>query len=625
MLYIFSFVSLVYILAVFSFCFMFSLCGAKVLGSSRFLSKVRSFLAVSLVLVLGSGFLIAVNAKPVFAADPPRTVLDSQFVWPQLSLINGKLQWNVVHTDFNSPNPDHANVTSYQTYGMDDVVIHIDNAKKVTVPSVGGWDYLAPVGSEVWETAKPVKNRTDSLAMQISTFGVKADDLDYPSRARVVTLREFSGPGDFLFTKDSIRAGKSFTNAANTLDSFDHVGEDAQKVEFKGSALSFSSWYFSHSGVYCIGFGAETVLKDKSQVVSPTGTLRIAVGDVADPATAPCDQGSGSGYVPPGKDLMDPVHNQLVDWRHADIAAYLTTYGGFRMGIHWAGTQRQDFANTILLIPDAAKETVPPPVAPYDDTFIAPAGTDFWRAPQHPANNYKGAKPTDKGIPWFGFSSEHIEDAWFERLVNWNLYAVTGIDGGAAPGDFILNGEHPDVRRGEESPIFTTRRPLPQSYQMIPRAWAHLHGSWDFTAPGIYCLHMGMSDRLADSTPVADIDVFTIVVGGEHATFDPKAMQTCKQAGVSLAYGVPQVADPIQAPRGDSPVVVKPKRPGGNSLVPTIKDGQLHVGYLVEDQAGSGKMYDPEDVLVHRTLGNNRVFTDTAVTKRYRTGKFGSR
>ncbi|MDR1634024.1 MAG: TIGR03773 family transporter-associated surface protein, partial [Bifidobacteriaceae bacterium] len=135
-------------------------------------------------------------------------------------------------------------------------------------------------------------------------------------------------------------------------------------------------------------------------------------------------------------------------------------------------------------------------------------------------------------------------------------------------------------------------------------AWAHKHTSWDFTAPGVYCLTMGMSARLADGTPVADTGVFTVVVGGD--LIDPTSMRTCEQLGVAPAVGVPAAVPPQRVTDPSAPVVVDlrytPERTVSSSLATTIDEsGRLRVDYVVEGQTGGGTAYDPDDVVLQVT------------------------
>ncbi|MDR1633353.1 MAG: choice-of-anchor M domain-containing protein, partial [Bifidobacteriaceae bacterium] len=466
-------------------------------------ASARSHRAVAAGLTAGlTAALVAfVGLPPSAASDesPRRTVVDSGFVFLDVTLTDGEFSLGFAASDEANPAAPTATTTYHD---LDDVVIRLGEEGKTTVPEIEGWQQMAPPGADYWETDRNILSVVTGLRPGFNTRNVPTSELRTTREDVVFRLTDVVAPGAWMSSTSSARAGHPFL--ADRFDSFTEGSSLAQRGDRSGQYY----WGFTQEGVYCLSFTAEARLAGQTEAtVSPPGTLRIAVGNVENPETADCD-GGGDGYVPPDVDVMDPATNHLVSVGHSDIAASYED-GQFSIGVFSAvgvnaPARYDDFANSILFLPDAAKATIPEPAAGLDYTFVADAGEQVWRAPK----SSPGAEGVAKLIPWFGYSSEYVRDADFNRLITWSLHGVTGVDGGAAPGDVIVGAEDQGVAVGG-SPIFSTKQGMPQALQMIPAAWAHKHTSWDFTAPGVYCLTMGMSARLADGTPVADTGVFT--------------------------------------------------------------------------------------------------------------------
>ncbi|MDR2565991.1 MAG: choice-of-anchor M domain-containing protein [Bifidobacteriaceae bacterium] len=548
--------------------------------------RTTSLLSISALVLGGISFL---SSTPAIADEPAaaveRAVVDSGWAFLDTTLVDGVPTLGLVRSEHSTTTNAAANPVSYD---LDEVVVRIDDSHKTVLPSddtLAGqsWREFGPAGAEVWETSSTTAfssssfPSSDFLVAGYNARGIPKSALSSGNDRVTIEVESFAGPGRWYSG-----AGSATVNTMSTsrLDSFTEGGT----VSVPAANAGRHYWDFTAAGVYCISFTATVTLASATEpVTSQPGTLRIIVGEVENWETAACGSGEEE-YVPPEIDLMDPANNWLLPNAHADVAAKLESDGS--LGLHLRSGRWWEFANTIVFMSDATEVTIPEPTATRDYTFIAPAGSTVWRLSKAPIDY----------ATWLGFSSEHISDADFERLLTWQLYGVAGIDGGAAPGEFVLGAEESLVAAGG-SPIFSTRQGMPQALQMIPAAWAHRHASWDFTAPGVYCLDMGMSGRLPDGTPVSDRQVMTVVVGGD--SLNPKSMQTCMQAGIT-ATDTPS-ANTTLALDTDAPIVLRPEstsRTLTTMLRPTVSDGTLTVDLVVEDQLSGGTAYDPNDVVI---------------------------
>ncbi|MGX6448134.1 choice-of-anchor M domain-containing protein, partial [Patulibacter sp. S7RM1-6] len=269
---------------------------------------------------------------------------------------------------------------------------------------------------------------------------------------------------------------------------------------------------------------------------------------------------------------------------HGDVAVRSTDDGGLDLGtrIDAFPTVWEDLDDTILVVSDRGKETVPAPTALQDFGLLGPVGSDVWQIPL----------ARKAGIPWFGVSSESLVDADYQRYTAWRLEGVSGLDGGQAPGEFVLW----DAANGAK-PFFSTREGTPDAVRMLARASGHWHATWSFTAPGVYCLNMSVRNRTADSgRPVEDHGVLTVVVGDE---VDPYGTKTCAEQG-ARPTGTP-AAQPVRATAGQTHVLDSEDTTTNRAfaaLTPQLQDGALDVPLVEGSDRGPGVAYDLDDAII---------------------------
>lgn len=202
---------------------------------------------------------------------------------------------------------------------------------------------------------------------------------------------------------------------------------------------------------------------------------------------------------------------------HVDVAALLDD-DGFHIQIHQSSFGRpeswHDLADSVFYVPPEAEVDLPddPQEWPYGSPGAVP-GERVWRLPS----------AQEPGVLWAGYgavvSPDHVTEA-----ISWALDGVTSSDGGPPPGDVVLFTL--EALNGQAA-MFSTRVGLPDGFRIPPGG--HGHPQWDFTAEGIYCLHMSMETTLASGEPAADRGVLTAVVGD----LDPHEVEPCDQTEVT--------------------------------------------------------------------------------------------
>ncbi|MDO8202122.1 choice-of-anchor M domain-containing protein, partial [Conexibacter sp. CPCC 205762] len=263
----------------------------------------------------------------------------------------------------------------------------------------------------------------------------------------------------------------------------------------------------------------------------------------------------------PGAYVLETAGGERV---HADLAVRSRAGDGLELGVKvdGAGARWQPLGETIVVVPERARATVPPGFE-----LLGAPGSDAWTIPLSQLD----------GVPWLGVSSESLDADRYQRYTALRLDAVAGIDGGAAPGEVVLWGA------GDGSkPFFSSRAGLPDAVRMLAGA-NHWHASWSFTAPGVYCLAFGAANRTLAGAPVGDAQLLTVVVGD---AIDPYRIDTCAQAAVA-----PGAApwEPLVAPHG-GPVAVADSESGVakhfHDLVPRLDGERLEL--LLHDGSTSG-------------------------------------
>lgn len=281
--------------------------------------------------------------------------------------------------------------------------------------------------------------------------------------------------------------------------------------------------------------------------------------------------------------------SKVLPTTHVDLAAHMVD-GQFQAGIHETHGNVDlwhDMADTVIWLPSTSRWEVPEGAA--NNPYLGDAGRSLWGIHTDPDVNER------RGTPWLGLSSEAVVDADYQRLLTLRLDGVSGLDGGMAPGDFLMWAPSAPL------PHFSTAMGLPIAYEMKPRRNGHAHAMWDFSAEGVYCVNLSLGSRLADGTPVSDRQVMTFVVGDD---VDPATVPTCESQGTIPAGDHQHTPD--AAPPGPK-VLTRRDRSFGRLTPRVADDGSLSVGMVVHTTgANAGTAHDPDDVI---------AYTDGSITK----------
>lgn len=201
----------------------------------------------------------------------------------------------------------------------------------------------------------------------------------------------------------------------------------------------------------------------------------------------------------PGQPAEDVPNGSLTDSGatvlnrgHVDIASLLE---GGRLITRVKDTTEsatpvwRDPARTVLQALPEAKTRVP---AGEQFRFLGTAGDDLWLLPE----------TQDHSLLWPGWSTEEIPETATATGFDWTL---TGIEG---PGEFAL---FTSGAFGEPKVMFNTRDGLPDTATIGRHV--HVHGSWAFSAEGVYCLAFDRSTTLTGGLRASDRFTIAVAVG----------------------------------------------------------------------------------------------------------------
>ena len=551
---------------------------------------------------LSAAATAADGAVPVVepaSAPAARTVLDEGNAFVSALLVDGE---PVIDVGWSA---DVGYGTITDRYAPDDVVVSVPRPLAITTPDDPGLAPLGPPGTELWGTSQDfptlgftgtdVVPRLNNYALprdQVARNGVAWEITDVRGGDLVSIGGPVPMPGVTMnrvwYAGHGLRSDVAWTPTTTTVSPPQNQG-----------------WLFSDLGLHCLDLRVSVTGTDGRVRTSPVVTVRVAVGNVPDAATAECgapvdpdlpvlppEGPGGPGDPDPGApdpdDLTDPRNNVLLPAAHSDLSLRpgdeelrLMVRESHGNTLNWF-----DPATLVVHVPDAAQVTVPEPTAAADSTFIAPAGSVIYRLPRVPK----------AGLSWLGVSSETFDAQDYDRLPMLRLESVTGAAGGPPPGEFFLGADEDHVRSGA-APWFSTRQGLPQARPALPPSLAHQHLSWDFTAPGTYCVRFTSSATTTGAEALGDDIVLTFVVGGN--AYDPTSAPTCMQREADRARShddAPQDAVPGEVVR--VPVPEEQGRASFAALTPTIADGELRTGLVTGDLRGHGVRHDPADVVL---------------------------
>lgn len=205
------------------------------------------------------------------------------------------------------------------------------------------------------------------------------------------------------------------------------------------------------------------------------------------------------------------------------------------------------------------------------------------------------------GEPWIGMSSEDrtlYDEIGGHRtpgaMLMFRLDAVTGHDGGEAPGDVVLWG---GSSAAEPRLLFSTREGLPRSRPYDIEN--HTHFNWTFTAPGVYCLAFGVDARIPPGQALADRRQLTVVVGNDT---NPNTVESCESRN-----DYPQAPGPRRSflANDDGAPVVLSRPAEFQAEHPRVlieeADGDLVASMLHDRRDPSGRLTSTavDDVILH--------------------------
>ncbi|AJT42162.1 TIGR03773 family transporter-associated surface protein [Psychromicrobium lacuslunae] len=261
-------------------------------------------------------------------------------------------------------------------------------------------------------------------------------------------------------------------------------------------------WAFDQPGVYCVPVNLSAQLPGSTQPLRSSSVLSFVVGST-DPSASDyvnrsqlkaCAQGGrpskpGDAVKPGGwgtePGAQKPVGVTVISEGHVDIASRAAGNG--------MTTQIKDSsqgsvvyrnpAKTVFQVKNQAKRTIQ-------------AGSSFGFLGKSGSQVYLLGQTQESGLLWPGWSTEEVPEL---GPVTWTLTKLGTLGSGPAPGNFAMYqlGDlgQPEIKFNSAAGVnqFT-----------IPAA-VHQHGSWVFSAPGVYCtaFHRGAANGASSDFTVA--------------------------------------------------------------------------------------------------------------------------
>jgi putative ABC transporter-associated repeat protein len=506
---------------------------------------------------------------------------------------SGQLIINVGHVDVASQLVSGELVTKIKDtsesvipeyHSTDDVVLQLLPDSESAVPDSAEFAFLGASGAPLWQVTQTQQEdliwpgwSTEEIPVEATTGGIDwtLARMEGPGAFVLYELGDFGVPHVLLNTRDGVTAADKLTIPKNTH--------------------AHGSWAFSAEGVYCLGFTRSATLTDGTNV-SNDFTLAFAVGNVdvksvnpagcfsegADPdptdpdptdpdptdpdptdpdptdpdPTDPDQDGDDDPDDPtPTPDAVWDVPNGTVNNKgatvlnagHVDIASLLED-GKLDTKIKDTTSSSnpvwRDTGKTVLqLLPDSA--TAVPANSAYH--FLGDTG----------ATIYQVTQTQQAGLLWPGWSTEAIPLTATQGGVDWSLLDSTG------PGEFAL---YETDSFGQPKVHFNTRDGITAADKLTIPKNTHAHGSWAFSAEGVYCLAMQRSTQLPSGQTVTDEFSLAVAVGtADVMDADPAS---CAGEGTVPDPGdlppdpndtTPDPEDTTPADNGDSATtVVKP-------------------------------------------------------------------
>ncbi|GAA4687389.1 surface-anchored protein [Promicromonospora umidemergens] len=449
-----------------------------------------------------------------------------------------------------------------------DLQLRVPSRLAQEVPADSSFSWLGPTGEMRWSTVSLLDydQTQDVAALRLSTRSVRPTTLATEDPNLHFSMPNVVAPGSFALygLPESRQDGATGPDAPTELFRWG-TGEQRD-----GSPQGLDATYalpareifntgasFGASGMYCFDLGFTATLADGTPA-GAVGTIRIAVGDTV-AVDAPC--GTATGEVPgeaPGPDPEpdpepspdpepDPEVRVISDGHIDAIAPEVDTdesgAQSLALRAHHDTLGWLDWDRFVLHSDDTARLTLPATFTPANDwTFVGEPGQTIWNSPYSQV----------PGLPWVGMSTQSptlrastADDA----SVSVRIDAVTGPGGTQAPGHLALDTGRAHNYGSEKNGaglLANTKNGLPAGY-LLP-VGTHVHYSWFFDQPGVYCIAITVGAELADGTLHTAAEQLTHVVG---ETVDPATVQPCgTTADYPAVDGRPSTlpAEPVDGP-----------------------------------------------------------------------------
>ena len=324
-----------------------------------------------------------------------------------------------------------------------------------------------------------VRSYLDSLQL-LSTRTLRLDTLGVPASdgGETLELLRMRGPGplhlDDARSDDTSRSSRTLRPREETV----------QGVRVQASL----------PGRYCVDLRWTNGRGERRDA-----TLTLVVDGPVRPSDPDSPWWRAAEHGAPGATIIDEGH---VDLASRVLRGALTTHvkdSATGRDVAW-----RPFASTVLHVGRQAAQRIP---AGANLAFLGRAGDPVWLAPE----------TQDESIVWPGWSTEAIPDGTLRGGVRWRLLRASG------PGEMALFTSVPNGF-GTVDVRFNTRDGITSAdaFTIPPRT--HAHGTWAFSAEGVYCLDSERTATSASGRTLRHRFTLAVAVGRtDLRTVDPKA------------------------------------------------------------------------------------------------------
>lgn len=322
-----------------------------------------------------------------------------------------------------------------------------------------------------------------------TTFGRAGSSADVR-----VTLGTVDGPGDVWFDGGARLSDDALLGT--------RPGDARAATLWSGHVLG-SAAFVDAAGVYCVPLTWSGTAPDGGRFTL-TRTLTLAAGVAGD--VVPCADGGegtdpGDGDPDPGEEPVWDVPQHattrsgatVVTAGHVDLAVRVVD-GRLASAVKddtGPTTVLRDPAATVLQVRPGAAATVPGAAA-YG--FLGEAGDAVWMLPE----------TQQEGLLWPGWSSELVPAGALDGDVRWTLADLAG------PGELAL---FQTSAFGQPTVLMASRDGLTAADTVVIGPHVHAHGTWAFSAEGVYCAAFTRTATRADGRALDERFVVTFAVG----------------------------------------------------------------------------------------------------------------